>query len=124
MNIFALILTGKEHMKPLKSGIPLAKWMLRITLVIYLIAFYHGTLFYIDFLDVAFVFALIYIIAALALLFGGFKKQDNITVYSSLMLLFAVAFNIYLDLADGVYGVINHLLPLSIAFFFLSNGNK
>lgn len=111
-------------MKPLKSGISLAKWMLRITLVIYLVAFYHGTLYYIDFLDVSFIFALIYIIAALALLFGGFKKQDNITVYSSLMLLVAVAFNIYIDVADGIYGIINHLLPLSIAFFFLANGNK
>ncbi|MDA3927557.1 MAG: hypothetical protein PF541_01265 [Prolixibacteraceae bacterium] len=111
-------------MKPLKSGISFAKWMLRITLVIYLVAYYYGTLLYIDFLDVSFVFALIYIIAAGSLLVGGFKKKDNITVYSSLMLLIAVAFNIYLDVADGIYGIINHLLPLSIAFFFLSNGNK
>lgn len=111
-------------MKPLKSGISLAKWMLRVTLVIYLIAFYYGTLLIIDFLDVSFIFALIYIVAAVCLLFGGFKKSDNITVYSSLMLLVAVVFNIYLDVADGIYGVINHLLPLSVAFFFLSSGNK
>ena len=111
-------------MKPFKSGISFAKWMLRLSLVIYLIAFYHGTLRYFDFLDVSFVFAIIYIVAAISLLAGGFRKQDNITVISSLMLLIAVAFNIYLDVADGIYGVINHLLPLSIAFFFLSNGNK
>lgn len=111
-------------MKPLKSGISFAKWMLRVSLVIYLVAFYHGTLIYIDFLDVAFVFALIYVIAAVALLVGGFKKKDNITVYSALLLLIAVAFNIYIDIPDGIYGVVNHLLPLSIAFFFISNGNK
>lgn len=92
--------------------------------MIYLIAYYHGTLVYFDFLDVAFVFALIYVIAAICLLFGGFKKNDNITVISSLMLLIAVVFNIYLDVADGIYGVITHLLPLSIAFFFLTSGNK
>jgi len=111
-------------MKPLKSGIPLSKWILRIALVVYLIVFYHGTLYYIDFLDVSFIFALIYIIVAVALLFGGFRKEDNITVYSALMLMVAVAFNIYIDLADGIYGVVNHLIPLSIAFFFLTNGNK
>ncbi|MCF8362059.1 MAG: hypothetical protein K9G70_05500 [Prolixibacteraceae bacterium] len=111
-------------MKPLKSGIVLSKWLLRITLVLYLIAYYHGTLVYLDFRDVSFVFALIYIIAAVALLIGGFRKKDNITVYSALLLLIAIAFNIYLDVADGIYGVITHLLPLSIAFFFLSNGNK
>lgn len=111
-------------MKPLKSGVTFSKWLLRITLVVYLIAFYHGTLAYLDFLDVSFVFALIYIIAAVALFFGGFRKKDNITVYSALLLLLAVAFNIYLDVADGIYGVISHLLPLSIAFFFLTNGNK
>ena len=111
-------------MKPFKSGITFSKWLLRITLVIYLIAYYHGTLIYLDFLDVAFVFALVYVIAAICLLIGGFKKKDNITVYSSLLLLIAVAFNIYLDAADGIYGIITHFLPLSIAFFFLANGNK
>lgn len=111
-------------MKPLKSGISLAKWMLRIALVLYLVVFYHGTLLHIDFLDVSFIFALIYVVAAVALLVGGFRKEDNITVYSALMLMVAVAFNIYIDLADGIYGVVNHLLPFSIAFFFISNGNK
>lgn len=111
-------------MKPLKSGISFSKWMLRITLVIYLIAYNHSTLFYFDFLDVSFIFALIYVIAALFLLFGGFKVKDNITVFSSLMLLIAVAFNIYIDVVDGIYGIVNHVLPLSIAFFFLTNGNK
>ncbi|MGF7139314.1 hypothetical protein [Roseimarinus sediminis] len=111
-------------MKPLKSGIQFSKWLLRIALVIYLIAFYHGTLVYLDFLDVSFIFALVYLIAALSLLIGGFRKKDNLTVYSALLLLLAVAFNIYLDVVDGFYGVVNHLLPLSIAFFFLSHGNK
>ncbi|MBN2806248.1 MAG: hypothetical protein JXR22_06280 [Prolixibacteraceae bacterium] len=111
-------------MKPLKSGISLAKWMLRVTLVLYLVVFYHGTLLIIDFLDVSFVFALIYIVAAVFLLVGGFRKTDNITVSSALLLLVAVGFNLYLDAADGIYGVVNHILPLSIAFFFLSSGNK
>jgi len=111
-------------MKPLRKGVSFAKWMLRFSLVVYLVAYYHGTLFYFDFLDVSFIFALIYVIAAISLLIGGFRKVDNITVYSSLLLLVGVAFNIYLDAVDGIYGVITHLLPLSIAFYFLTHGNK
>jgi hypothetical protein len=111
-------------MKPLKSGVTLSKWLLRIALVVYLIAFYYSTLIYLDFLDLSFIFALVYVIAAICLLFGGFKSKDNITVYSALLLLIAVAFNIYLDIVDGFYGVIAHLLPFSIAFFFLTHGNK
>lgn len=111
-------------MKPFKAGISFAKWLMRGALVVYLIAFNYGTLLCVDFLDVSFIFAIVYIVAAIGLFFGGFKKQDNITVYSSLMLLVAVIFNIYLDLPDGLYGVINHILPLSIAFFFLTVGNK
>ncbi len=111
-------------MKPFKSGITFSKWMLRIALVVYLLAFYHGTLIYLDFLDLSFIFALVYIVSAICLLFGGFKSKDNITVYSSLLLLVAVAFNIYLDSADGFFGVVMHLLPFSIAFFFLTHGNK
>lgn len=111
-------------MKPLKSGVTFSKWILRIALVVYLIAYYHATLFYFDFRDVTFIFALVYVLAAIFLFIGGFKKQDNITVYSSLLLLVVVAFNIYLDAVDGIYGVISHLLPLSIAIFFLTHGNK
>jgi hypothetical protein len=111
-------------MRPLKSGVSFAKWMLRIALVVYLIAYYHSTLVYFDFLDVTFLFALIYVFAAISLFIGGFKSNDTLTVYSALLLLIAVTFNIYLDVADGFYGVITHVLPFSIAFFFLSNGNN
>jgi hypothetical protein len=111
-------------MKPFKAGIPFSKWLLRISLVVYLVIYYHETLFYFDFLDVSFVFALIYVFAAVCLMFGGFKADGNITVYAALILLVAIAFNIYLDASEGIYGVITHLLPMSIAFFFLSNGNK
>jgi hypothetical protein len=111
-------------MKPFKSGVSFAKWFLRIALVVYLIAFYHDTLFYLDFLDVTFIFALIYVFGAVCLIAGGFSAKDNITVYASLILLIAIAFNIYLDLPDGILGVVNHLLPASVAFFFLSMGNK
>jgi hypothetical protein len=111
-------------MKPLKSGVTFSKWILRFALVLYLIAYYHGTLFYFDILDVSFVFAMVYVLAAVSLLIGGFRKQDNMTVYSSLLLLVAVVFNIYLDAVDGFFGVISHILPLSIALFFLTHGNK
>lgn len=111
-------------MKPFKTGIPFSKWLLRVTLVIYLILYYHGTLYFLDFLDVSFIFALIYVFSAVALLLGGFKSDSNVTVYSAMILIVAIGFNIYLDVSDGLYGVVNHLLPLGIAFFFLSNGNK
>jgi hypothetical protein len=111
-------------MKPFKAGVPFSKWLLRIVLVIYLVLYYHGTLHFLDFLDVSFIFALIYVFAAVALLVGGFKNDSNVTVYASLILLFAVGFNIYLDVSDGFYGIVKHVLPLGIAFFFLSNGNK
>ena len=111
-------------MKPFKSGVTFSKWLLRITLVVYLVAFNYGTLIYLDFLDLSFIFALVYVIAAVCLMLGGFRIKDNITVYSALLLLIAVAFNIYLDIADGFFGVLSHLLPFSIAFFFLTHGNK
>lgn len=111
-------------MKPFKAAVPFSKWLLRIALVVYLIAFYHDTIFYFDFLDVSFIFAIIYVFAAICLLIGGFKKDDNITVYASLILLIAVAFNFYLDIGDGFLGIIHHIMPFSIAFFFLANGNK
>jgi len=111
-------------MKPFKAAVPFSKWLVRLALVVYLIAYYHDTLFYFDLINVSFIFAIAYIFAALCLLIGGFKKESNITVYASLLLLLVIAFNVYLDIGDGFFGVIHHVLPFSIAFFYLSNGNK
>lgn len=111
-------------MKPLKTVIPASKWILRICLVFYLLVYHYGTLYPIDFLDASFIFALIYIFGALALLIGGFRTDSSITIYAAIMLLITVVFNLYLDLQDGVYAIINHVFPLGIAFFFLANGNK
>ncbi len=111
-------------MKPFKTGSASSKWVLRIILVFYLVVYHHKTLYPIDFLDASFIFALIYVISAVALLVGGFKKDSSLTVYASIMMLLAIAFNLYLDLPDGLFAMIDHLFPMGIAFFFLSNGNK
>jgi hypothetical protein len=111
-------------MKPFKAGIAGSKWVLRMFLVFYLVVYHHKTLYPIDFLDVSFIFALIYVISAMALLVGGVKTDSSLTVYASIMMLVAIAFNLYLDIPDGIYAVIDHLFPLGVAFFFLSNGNK
>jgi hypothetical protein len=111
-------------MKPFKAGVAVSKWLLRIALVLYLLVFYHDTLLFFDFLEVSFVFAVIYVLGAITLLVGGFRKDGNITVYSSFILLIAIGFNVYFDARDGFFGLIRHMMPLSIAFYFLSNGNK
>lgn len=111
-------------MKQVKTGNGFSRWLLRLSLAVYLVAYNYSTLGFLDFLDVTFVFALVYVIGAVTLLIGGFSKTNTVTTYASLILLVAVGFNVYIDISDGFYGVINHVLPLGIAFFFLLNGNK
>ena len=111
-------------MKPLIAGITVSKWLLRFALIVYLLLFNYDTLLYFDFLEVSFVFAAIYVFGAIALLVGGFRKDSNITVYASFILLVAIGFNVYFDVKDGFFGLVRHLMPMSIAFHFLSNGNK
>ena len=111
-------------MKPFKNASKFSNWLVRITLVAYLLIYYHSTLMLIDFLDATFLFALVYVMAAVLLLLGGFRKKHELTLYSSIILLFAIGFNVYLDIADGIFGVVRHLLPFSISFYFLAHGNK
>ncbi len=111
-------------MKPFKAGVTVSRWLLRIALVAYLLVFYNDTLLFFDFFEVSFVFAAIYVLGAIALLVGGFRKDGNITVYASFILLIAICFNVYFDVKDGFFGLVRHLMPMAIAFHFLSNGNK
>lgn len=111
-------------MRPYKSGITLANWLLRIGLLGFIVIEYLGAIkpFLIN---QAFIIAAIYIILAVMLFVGGFLTRPGLTVFSGFLIF---GFSIYI-MIKSFSGAINsifvtYFLIASIGFYFMSKGNK
>ncbi len=111
-------------MKPLKVALPLANWLMRLALAVYLILTWWGsfTAFQLEF--TSFWYAVIYIVFAAFLVIGGFIPEQGITVVSgliifllSIVLMFTTSYTIIDD-------ILPFLLPATVGFYFLCRGNK
>lgn len=111
-------------MRPVKSMVPLAKWLLRIAV---------AAIVYLKYFDLAMVFsfknlgcfvALAMVILAVLLIIGGFMKTAKLTVVSGLI--------IWIVCLVQLFGVesftLNNLLGIfptaAIGFYFMARGNK
>ena len=112
-------------MKPLKTTIPLSRWLLRICLAAFVFFTYFDTFIEMSFNGLGFYFAALYIIFGALLIIGGFLPKHSMTVISGLVIFILSVY----QLIKSFSGEINeyllvYLLPASIAFFFLSTGNN
>src|SRR4030042_1598766 len=111
-------------MKPLKSTTPLARWLLRLSLVVFIFFTYFGTFKNFDFNSLEFYFASVYVIFGALLFIGGFLSKSSLTVISA-FILFLLSVYLLIKSFSGDIGehLLEYLLPASIAFYFLSTGN-
>ncbi|MBN2349240.1 MAG: hypothetical protein JXJ22_10400 [Bacteroidales bacterium] len=112
-------------MKPLKSARGLARWILRLSLII-VIFFANYTIFLnFNIKSVGFYFSLIFLLSGLLLLVGGFLKDPSLTIISSLIILILSVYQL-IKIFNGSIGeyLIDEFISVSLAFYFLSAGNK
>lgn len=111
-------------MKPFKSLTPISRWLLRITLVAYLIMVHFGMLKSLDFNSLEFYFAFVYILFALLFFAGGMFSQ-RLTVASSLIIFILALYQLVVSFTGTITnGTVWFLVPISISLFFISSGNK
>ncbi|MFO8023098.1 MAG: hypothetical protein R6U65_11570 [Perlabentimonas sp.] len=112
-------------MKPFKFGQPIANWLLRLTLVAYLLLLNFEKLYPINLNSPGFYFAAAFALFALALLLGGFLSKQTLTVFSGLAIsilstyFFIKGFNGTLTFAS-----LTNVIPAVLGFYFFSRGNK
>ncbi len=111
-------------MKPLKTTTPLARWLLRLSLAVFVFFAYFGTFRNFEFNNLEFYFAAIYVIFGTLLFVGGFLSNSSMTVISG-FIIFLLSVYLLIKSFSGDIGehLLGYLLPASIGFFFLSTGN-
>ncbi|HCY01304.1 MAG TPA: hypothetical protein DG754_14295 [Bacteroidales bacterium] len=111
-------------MKPFKAGLPLAHWLLRISLVLFIVLLFLKDLYPMNFNSLQFYIAAVSCLFAILLLFGGLLSKQNLTVVSGLVItiLFTYLF------ATNFSGVVSHrtmlyLVSGVLGFYFFTKGN-
>ncbi len=103
----------------------MAKWLLRISILVFLF-YYHLSVFAsFNFNFPGFYVSSLYIIFGVLLFIGGFINTATLTVVSGLIIFILSTYKIII-LFDGNLSnhVIMYLMPASIGFYFFSRGNK
>lgn len=112
-------------MKPLKSFIGIAKWILRIAFLLMIVITYGEEILALEYRNKEFYVAITYLIFATLLFFGSFATKHNLTVFSALILSIISIYTIVIQLLSGFNdSIATMFLFFSISFFFLCNGNN
>lgn len=112
-------------MTPIKSLIPIAKWLLRFSAIaiIYRIGFLEKALLF-SFDSANYLMALSYSVITILLVVGGFKKTAQLTVVSGLLLVVISVIDLFAIEAFSVPNLIASIPLSSIGFYFMAHGNQ
>jgi hypothetical protein len=112
-------------MKPFKNGKFLAQWMMRITLVFFILVKFWPEFRTLHFADINFILSAIMIIFGTLLFVGGFLTKPSLTVLSALLIFLISVYLVIVNLNAGLHiSFIFPLMILSVAFYFFTHGNK
>lgn len=112
----------KTIMKPIKSLLPLAIWLMRIGLIIFAYTHYFDTIKNFDYENLNFYVALLFSIFSALIFITGFVAKPTITVISGLVLAIISIYNLVKLFDSGITTSFSVFIIITgIAFFFLSN---
>lgn len=109
-------------MKPIKSLLPLAIWLMRIGLILFAYTHYFDTIKNFDYENLNFYVALLFCIFSALIFITGFVSKPTITVISGLVLAIISVYNLVKLFDSGITSSLSVFVIIAgIAFYFLSN---
>jgi hypothetical protein len=114
-----------KPMKPFKAGKGVANWILRISLVLTMYLLYWNSISTLRFTNPSFIINFTLVLFSLLLVVGGLFSKSWLTIISGLIIALltlykmAISFNGFFD-----HGMITQLIPFSIGFYFVTNGDE
>ncbi|HPG32346.1 MAG: hypothetical protein H6541_14095 [Lentimicrobiaceae bacterium] len=112
-------------MKPVKSLLPASRWLLRITMLTYLIMQHGKTIVALQYETRPFYIASAFVLFGILLFAGGFTSKPSLTVVSALLLCLLFAYYIYLNFVPQITEPqVLKLLLFSVCLYFVSSANK
>ena len=112
-------------MKPLKSITPLAMWLMRIAVLLFVYQAFFESINTLNFKVLEFYISAAFTVFSLLLFVGGFLKTSSLTVLSALCLFILSVYKI-VDISSAGLGLTLAMFGLfaTISLFFIAAGNK
>ena len=111
-------------MKPFKSGKGIANWLLRIALVAILYNLYNNILSTFALANISYLVALSILIFGILIIIGGFIAKPTLTIISGLVITCLTIYKIIISFNGTIdHYLVSQLIPLTIGFYFFTNGN-
>jgi len=110
-------------MEPVKSFLPIAKWMLRLALALLIYIRYMDLVLGFSFDSAAYFIAAGLVIFGVLLVAGGFTKKSDLTVVSGLLIFLLALIMVFID-NFSVNRLITHFPVAAMGFYFMARGNK
>jgi hypothetical protein len=112
-------------MKPLKSGLTFANWLMRISIAIFLAVTFMGDLKTFEYTDKVFYINSSFVLFGLLIFIGGFLSKPAITVISGFILTGLSIYKIVVQFSGGINSTISTMfVVLAIGFYFACAGNQ
>lgn len=110
-------------MNPIKAFIPIAKWLLRISIALLVYLKFSETTLSFEFKGLEYFIPFSIVVVTLLLLIGGVLKGSTLTMISGFLLFVGVLLNLILISGISIDHVMN-IFPLSsLSFYFFVSGN-
>ena len=112
-------------MKPLKSLLQFATWLMRLSVAFFVMLNFLHTLKLLEFKSIQFYIALVFSLFSVLLIIGGFLSKPALTVFSGIMLFFASVYEIVILSSAGVTVELGmYAVIATTALYFVAAGNK
>ncbi len=112
-------------MKPLKFLSPIAEWLMRSGILLFVILYYVNVIKVMNFSSVMFWVSLGFLIFSVLLFTGGFLRKTPLTVISALVLTLLTGYQAFIFLKSGIdYNFTVFIIIGSVFVHFLAKGNN
>ncbi len=112
-------------MKPIRFLAPVADWLMRAGVLLFVIFYYVNTVKAMNFSTILFWISLVFLIFSVLLFAGGFVKSSNLTVTSALVLTVLAGYQLFNLIDGGINYNFTVFVLLSAVFVrFWAKGNN
>lgn len=112
-------------MKPLKSGLVFSNWLLRVTILMFIVIRFFGLIKSFEFSNLEYYIGIGFIVFAVLLFIGGFMSKPGLTVISGFVITALSIYKILILFSGSIDTIIvSFLVILSVGFYFACAGNQ
>ena len=115
-------------MKPMKGAVPIAKWLLRFSLITFIFISFFNEIQEFNFTDPNYLIAFGFILSAALIIIGGFLPRSSLTVIAGILIFLLSLFAIIWDYIENkkldTNIILTYIFPAAIGFYFFARGNK